>query len=175
MIIDLPGGRQSYDFDCGAKALQILMAYYGVDVREHDLLDELNSDNNGTRIEHMITVAEKYGFQVVAKYGTTLDEVKQFIDSGYPVIVLVQAWAERYMTLEDWREDNNDGHYVIVIGHYNDIIVFEDPASFRRTWLTEEEFTSRWHDVDPTTKERVESFAMVLQGKKPAPVMEHMD
>jgi predicted double-glycine peptidase len=40
-MIDLPGGRQTFDFDCGAKALQLVMAYYGLDVREDELMEEL--------------------------------------------------------------------------------------------------------------------------------------
>lgn len=178
MFIDLPGGRQTFDFDCGAKALQLVMAYYGLDIRQDQLLDELKSGNIGTRIHKMKEVAEKHGFQVVAKCGSTLEEVKRYVDSRHPVIVLVQAWAERYMTLEDWRENNDDGHYVIVIGYYGEIIVFEDPASFRKTWLTEEEFSVRWHDIDPVTKEQAINFMMVLQGKEPAPAhkqLEHMD
>jgi hypothetical protein len=70
------------------------------------------------------------------------------------------------------------GHYVIVIGYDNNIVVFEDPASFRKTWLTEGEFSVRWHDMDPVTDERIDRFAMVLHGKEPAPahkLMEHMD
>jgi predicted double-glycine peptidase len=100
------------------------------------------------------------------------------VDEKHPVIVLVQAWAERYMTLEDWKADNDDGHYVIVIGHHGGIIVFEDPSSFHRTWMTEEEFLARWHDVDPRTQQRLEHFGMVLLGKEPVPphkTFEHMD
>jgi len=134
MIIDLPGGRQAFDFDCGAKALQLVMAYYGIDVREDQLLNELKCSSNGTQIQHMKSVAEQHGFQTAAKCQSTLDEVKRYLDLGYPVIVLVQAWAERYMTLEDWRDDNDDGHYVIIVGYYSNIIVFEDPGSFRKTW-----------------------------------------
>jgi hypothetical protein len=100
----------------------------------------------------------------------SLETVKQYVDENHPVIVLVQAWAQRYMTLEDWKEDSDDGHYVIVIGHYGYIIVFQDPASFRRTWMTEEEFIARWHDVDPRTQEKFDRFAMVLLGKQPAKV-----
>lgn len=48
MIIDLPGGRQTFDFDCGAKALQLVMAYYGVDVREDVLLGELKCSSNSS-------------------------------------------------------------------------------------------------------------------------------
>lgn len=175
-MIDLPTGRQTYDFDCGAKALQIVMAYYGIDVREDELMEELKCDSDGVPVRNMISVAEKKGFQVVAKCELSLDTVRRYVDENHPVIVLVQAWAERYMTLKDWREDNEDGHYAIVVGYNGYAIVFEDPASFRKTWMTEEEFISRWHDVDPRTKERLDHFAMVLPGKQPArKVLEHMD
>jgi predicted double-glycine peptidase len=175
-MIDLPSGRQTFDFDCGAKALQLVMAYYGVDVREDELIKELEIDRYGVPAKNMISAAERKGFQVVAKCGFPLETVKQYVDENHPVIVLVQAWAERYMTLENWKEDNDDGHYVVVIGHHGYIIVFEDPASFRRTWMTEEELIVRWHDIDPRTQERLDHFAMVLLGKQPAKkVLEHMD
>jgi len=175
-MIDLPGGIQTFDFDCGAKALQLVMAYYGVSVRYDKLIEELGADRDGISVKNMIAVAEKKGFQVVAKIGFSLEAVKQYIDQNHPVIVLVQAWAEKYMTLKDWKEDNDDGHYVVVIGHDGHIIIFEDPSSFRRTWMTEEEFIARWHDVDPRTKERLDNFGMVLLGKKPVrKVLEHMD
>jgi len=175
-MINLPSGRQTFDFDCGAKALQLVMAYYGVDAREDELMEELRCDIEGVPAQNMISVAEKKGFRVVAKCGFSLAEIKQLVDAKHPVIVLVQAWADRYMTLEDWREDNEHGHYVIVIGYHGYAIVFEDPASFRRTWMTEEEFIVRWHDVDPRTKEKLDHFAMVLLGKEPArKVLEHMD
>jgi ABC-type bacteriocin/lantibiotic exporter with double-glycine peptidase domain len=176
VVIDLPTGRQTFDFDCGAKALQIVMAYYGVDVREDELLQELQCDQHGTPLENMIYVAEKYGFQVAASNGVSLDTVKQYLDAKHPVIVVVQAWAQRYMTLEDWKVDYDDGHYVIVIGYDDRIIIFEDPASFRRTWMTEEEFLVRWHDIDPRTQQKFEHFAMVLLGKQPAgKALEHLD
>lgn len=175
-MIDLMIGRQTFDFDCGAKALQIVMAYYGVDAREDELIKELECDDNGTPTNNMIAAAGKRGFKVIAHSGWSLEAVKEYVDNGYPVIVLVQAWAERYMTLEDWKNDNDDGHYVIVIGYRGNIIVFEDPSSFRRTWMTEEEFVARWHDIDPRTREKLENFAMVLLGKQPAPkALEHMD
>jgi len=177
-MIDLPGGIQTFDFDCGAKALQLVMAYYGVEVREDRLIKALAADSKGTPVKNMIAVAEKNGFQVVAKSGFTLETVKQYVDQNHPVIVLVQAWAERYMTLEDWKKDDGDGHYVVVIGYEGYIIIFEDPSSLRRTWMTEEEFIARWHDVDPRTKERLDNFGMVLFGKEPVPagkVLEHMD
>ena len=136
-MIDLPIGRQTFDFDCGAKALQLIMAYYGIDIREDELIKKLKTDKYGTSVKNMISVAKKKGFQIFAKSGVSVETLKKYIDENHPVIVLVQAWAERYMTLEDWKEDIEDGHYVIIIGYSDNIIVFEDPASFRRTWMTE--------------------------------------
>ena len=98
------------------------------------------------------------------------------VDAGDPVIVLLQAWTDRYMTIEDWRSDYEDGHYAIVIGFAKRVLLFEDPASFRRTWLTEREFLARWHDRDTRTNETLEHFGMVLLGRDPvAKTPKHMD
>ncbi|MBN1366462.1 MAG: C39 family peptidase [Dehalococcoidales bacterium] len=177
-MIDLPSGRQSYDYDCGVKALQLVLAYYGMEYTEGKLLKALKSDDNGTSINNIVSFAEKHGFQTISRTGWTLDEIKLYVDKKHPVIVLVQAWADKYMTLDDWRASNEHGHYVIFIGYYDNIIVFEDPASFRKTWLTKEEFLVRWHDVDPKTKAPLEHFGLILLGKDPAPIhkgMEHMN
>ncbi|PKN04375.1 MAG: hypothetical protein CVU74_07175, partial [Deltaproteobacteria bacterium HGW-Deltaproteobacteria-9] len=112
------------------------------------------------------------------KSGTqwSLNQVKQYVDTGTPVIVLLQAWAERYMTIDDWRRDWDNGHYAIVIGLNKDVLLFEDPATIRRTWLREREFLARWHDIDMRTAEKYEHFGMVLLGKQPAKLsLEHMD
>ena len=175
-IINLHIGRQTFDFDCGAKALQTVMAYYGIEIREDELIKELGTGKDGTSVANMKSVAKSKGFQVKAKDGWSLEEVKRTVDGGQPVIVLLQAWAERYMSLEEWRTDYDDGHYAIVIGHANGIVVFEDPSSFRRTWLTEDEFLVRWHDMDRRTGEKFEHFGMVLLGKAPTgQTIEHMD
>jgi len=175
-MINLRIGRQTFDFDCGAKALQIVMEYYGVEIREDELLRELGTDEEGTSYLSMIALAEKQGFQVLAAHGVSLAELKSFIDQGYPVIVILQAWADRYMTLADWSASYDHGHYAIVVDYQDHVIVFEDPASIRRTWLSEREFLARWHDVAPRTHEKLKHFAMVLTGKEPvARQPEHMD
>lgn len=175
-MINLRIGRQTFNFDCGSKALQLVMEYYGVEMREDELMRELGTGKDGTNYVNMIKVAEKNGFKVFASNGVSLEQLKQFVDQGYPVIVIVQAWADRYMTLEDWKSSFDNGHYAVVIGYQDHIIIFEDPSSIHRTWMSEEEFLTRWHDIDLNTYERVDHFAMVLMGKQPASrVPEHMD
>lgn len=167
-IIDLHGGRQTFDFDCGAQALQVLLAYYGVEIRGDKLMTALGTGPHGTPLSRMIAFSTSHGFQVVAGTGWTLGKVKRLVDEGHPVIVLLQAWADRFMTIEDWRNNFEDRHYAIIIGYAQGVLLFEDPASFRRTWLREREFLARWHDRDPATGEVLERFGMVLLGKAPA-------
>jgi ABC-type bacteriocin/lantibiotic exporter with double-glycine peptidase domain len=166
-LLDLNIGRQTFDCDCGAKALQLVMAYYGVDIRLGELLEKLGTDEMGTSVQKMIDVAGEMGFEVLAREGWSLEEVKVLIDDGRPFIVLLQAWAERQMTLEEWRKDYEDGYYAVVIGYTRGLLIFEDPASFRRTWLSEEEFLARWHDKSPETGEVHDRFGMVLLGREP--------
>jgi predicted double-glycine peptidase len=146
-MINLHISRQTFDFDCGAKALQTVMAYYGIDIREDELIKELGTGKDGTRVDKIISFAEERGFRVEARQGWTLRDVKHYIDKGHPVI-----------------------------GHARGVLLFEDPASFRRTWLREYEFLARWHDLDSDRNQKYEQFGMVLLGREPmVHVPEHMD
>jgi ABC-type bacteriocin/lantibiotic exporter with double-glycine peptidase domain len=176
-MIDLHIGKQVYDYDCGVQALLNVMTYYGVEVDRDELMQVLGTtEEGGTPPQAMIAAAQNYGFEVKAGTQWSLNQVKQYVDAGTPVIVLLQAWADHYMTLDDWRRDWDNGHYAIVIGLNKDVLLFEDPATIRRTWLREREFLARWHDIDTKTSEKYEHFGMVLLGKQPAKLsLEHMD
>ncbi|MCK7507126.1 MAG: N-formylglutamate amidohydrolase [Desulfobacterales bacterium] len=176
-MIDLHIGKQVYDYDCGVQALQTVMTYYGVEMDRDELMRTLGTtEEGGTPPQAMIAAAQSYDFEVKSGTQWSLNQLKQYVDAGTPVIVLLQAWADRYMTLDDWRRDWDNGHYAIVIGVNKDVLLFEDPATIRRTWLREREFLARWHDMDTKTGEKYEHFGMVLLGKQPAKLsLEHMD
>lgn len=175
-MIDLHIGRQRYDYDCGPQALESVIHYYGMDIRGDKLMKALGTSEEGTTPQAMIRVAESYGFQVKAGMHWSIKQVRQYVEAGTPVIVLLQAWADRYMTIEDWRRDWDDGHYAIIIGLHKDVLLFEDPSSIRRTWLREREFLARWHDMNPRTGEKYEHFGMVLLGRPPSDLsLQHMD
>jgi predicted double-glycine peptidase len=126
-MIDLHLGKQIYDYDCGVQALQTVMTYYGVETDRDELMQTLGTtEESGTPPKAMIAAAQHYGFEVKSGTQWSLNQVKQFVDAGTPVIVLLQAWADRYMTLDDWRRDWDNGHYAIVIGLNKDVLLFED-------------------------------------------------
>lgn len=167
-IIELNNLRQTFDFDCGVKALQGVLAYYGVEERADGLIEQLNADPElGTSLASIIAVAESHGFEVQAGTNWTLEDLKHHLDNSRPVIVLLQAWADRHLTLKEWRENYQDGHYVVVVGYDGPVLYFEDPASFHRIWLRENEFAARWHDMDPITGEKLQRVGIVLLGKEP--------
>lgn len=55
----LPKLRQTYPFDCGAKALQSVLAYYGVFVREDKIIKLAKTNKDGTNIKGLIDVIKK--------------------------------------------------------------------------------------------------------------------
>ena len=167
-IIELSNLRQTFDFDCGVKALQGVLAYYGVEERADKLIEELGADPElGTSLASIISLAERKGFTVEAGANWTLEMLKQHLDKGRPVIVVLQAWADRQLTLKEWRENYEDGHYVVVVGYDGPVLYFENPASFHRIWLRENEFVARWHDMDPITGEKLHRVGIALLGKEP--------
>jgi predicted double-glycine peptidase len=58
-MINLRIGRQTFDFDCGVKALEMVFEYYGVDMRPDQLMKALKAKENGTSYTNMIELAKK--------------------------------------------------------------------------------------------------------------------
>lgn len=65
----------------------------------------------------------------------------------------------------NWEKELNYGHYAVAIGFTKDKIIFQDPSSFKRTYLLYEELSKRWHDVD-TSGKRYFNHGIAIFGKK---------
>jgi predicted double-glycine peptidase len=156
-LIRVPLMRQSTDYTCGVAALQALLAYYGQDVRE-DVLSKalLAEQKNGTRYKHIAKYATQHGLSVNIQKGMSLEQLKQSIQSGHPVLCLIQAWPDRKTNFaNDW----NDGHYVVAVGFDDQKFVFMDPSTAGHyAYIPIAEFEQRWHDIDG--KEKLNHFGM---------------
>jgi hypothetical protein len=66
---------------------------------------------------------------------------------------MLQAWRnEDYELREDarYRNDWDDGHWIVAIGYDQDGVYFEDPSlAAIRGFLFYDELLVRWHDVGP--------------------------
>ena len=162
--IILPKLHQTYGYDCGAKALQSVLTYYGIEMREDFIIKDAKTSKKGTSIKGIIKVAEKYGLKTVSKE-MSLKEIKKYINKKTPVILLLQAWAEKKVT--NWEKDWADGHYVVAVGYTQDKVLFEDPSSFSLTYLKYNELEKRWHDIDSRNGKKYYHHGIAVFGKKP--------
>jgi len=168
VCIDFPELRQTYNFDCGASALQQVLCYYGVEEREDNLMKQLKTvtteqQEHGTKLSNLKKVAEYYGLDAEVKKNMKIDDLKKLIDDKTPVILLIQAWRD-FSVNKEWKKDFSDGHYVSCIGYDDRCLYFEDPSSFTRTYLSYEELEERWHDVDDDNKTKIYNTGVIIYG-----------
>jgi predicted double-glycine peptidase len=121
-----------------------VLAYYGLDVREEWIMNLAQTTTDGTSFSGILKVFDYYGFEV-ENGPMTPATLREAVDHKYPTIISLQAYRDAYTP---WSEDWIDGHYVVAIGYDDTRIYFEDPSSYKRTWLAEPELLERWHDDD---------------------------
>ena len=172
IIKNFPELRQAYEYDCGATALQSILIYYGFDMREGKIIKMAKTNKEGTKPEEILKVLKKFKLKAKLITPLSLEDLKKFLDNGWPVIILLQAWANK---AKDYSKDWSDGHYAIAIGYDNKKIYFEDPASIRRTYLSYKELLERWHDCRQLNK-KYYNLGIVIQEKRKIKIkLEHMD
>jgi uncharacterized protein len=148
-ILDFPTTRQSFDYSCGPGAVQAVMAYYGMDFRESQLIDSLQTDkDDGTFIKDIVKFFNSQGLSTEVKENMTISELFSYIDKNIPVIVLIQAWGSETDFMNNYTNSWNEGHFVVAIGYTNKEVLFSDPALFNTGYIPIPEFSDRWHDYD---------------------------
>lgn len=164
ILLDFPELRQTYNYDCGAIALEAVLAYYGIEVREELILKCAKTTKKyGTSVDRVVKTIKKYGLDYHSKT-MTIVELKEYIAKKIPVILLLQAWTTRKNI--NWQSDNSDEHYVVAIGYDKNNIYFEDPYSFKHTFLSNSELMNRWHDIGENEKQFM-NHGIAVFGKKP--------
>jgi len=161
-IIKFPELRQSFDYDCGAKATEAVLAYYGIDAQEDKIIEVAGTNKNGTPLKGIVNAAEFYGLSANIEK-MTIDALKMYLDHDVPVIILLQAWAQKKDV--DWENDWMDGHYVVAIGYDDNHVYFEDPYSVLRTFLAFDELLKRWHDIDSSENKKYVDLGIIIHGQ----------
>lgn len=153
-LIHVPITRQATEYTCGAAALASVLHWIDADLdfTEDKLAQDLKSDRvHGTRIADIESFAAKKGLYVSWRDGWTLGDLEKSIKAGNPVLVLIQAY--RRSPAVKWRDDWDDGHYVVVNGIDSRNVYMMDPSNRGSyTFIPREEFVERWHDVDVEQK-----------------------
>ncbi|MDP4223798.1 MAG: C39 family peptidase [Bacteroidota bacterium] len=167
-VFDFPNTRQSFDYSCGPGAVQAVMAYYGKEFRESELIDLLKTDKtDGTLVKEIVRFLNSQGLSVDVKEHMTKDELLRYVDKKIPVITLIQAWGSEADFNNHYKETWNDGHFVVVIGYTRNDVICSDPALFKKGYIPLQEFIDRWHDYDEG-ETKTYQLGLAVYGMKPA-------
>ena len=165
-LIRVPLTRQGTDHTCGVASFQSVLAYYGESVREDNLGKAVKVTDEGTSWQNIKAYALKQGFNVDVRLNMTLNDLKKLLAEHKPVMLAIQAWADKPV---DYKNDWNDGHWVVAIGYDNDNIYFMDPSTLGNyTFIPTLEFLNRWHDTDIDGITKLGHFGMCINKDKPA-------
>jgi ABC-type bacteriocin/lantibiotic exporter with double-glycine peptidase domain len=173
-VIDLPDTRQTYPYDCGAKASQTILAYYGHDVREDKILKFLGTTEDGTNVKNIVKLFKRFGLHTIEGQ-LTVEGLREAIDKGWPVLMPIQAWVDDLLGV-DWSTAKDEGHYVVAIGYREGDIIFEDPAAFKKQYLPVDELEQRWHDFD-SEGGKYDHYGIIVKGdpEYSSTQVEHME
>ena len=174
VLLPVPDVRQSTEYSCGATALQAVLGYYGIDVREAVLMGKLHCvPKQGTRPESIERVARAYGLQAELRQHVTLADLQKELDLGRPVIVDAQAWRKKKELKLPWSDVWESGHYLVAIGMDADNLYVEDPSLLgSRGMIPRSQFVERWHDYETGrhgSRQNFHQAAIFFRGRKPAP------
>ena len=162
--------RQTTEYSCGASALQSVLAYWGKDVEECELMKLMGTtEEEGTYPEKIANAARSLGFEAEVRQGLTLDEVQALTANGDPMIALGQVW--RGAKSGPLGEDFNAGHYFSVLGVDAENVYTQDPYVRNcKAFVPRAMFEERWHHVmgnDTKRNPRLEHLGIVIRGKEP--------
>lgn len=161
-LLDFPQLRQSFEYNCGSKALQGVLIYYGIEVREESIMKDANTCHGvGTLICGIESVINKYKLQYDSRV-MTVEDIEKHLNQKNPVLILLQAWGDNNPDYENYYED---GHWVVAIGYDKNNIYFEDPYAFKRTFLSKDELMGRWHAKQED--KIIKNHAIAIFGKNP--------
>jgi len=120
-------------YQCGPASLAGLMNYWKINVTPDDIAKEIYSKSaKGTLNIDMVIYPQKKGL-TAEQYLGGMKDLKKNIDSGYPLIVLVDYgfWVVRA------------DHFMVVVG-YNENGVIVNSGKDKGKFIPEEDFIKTW-------------------------------
>ncbi|MDO8183736.1 MAG: C39 family peptidase [bacterium] len=140
MKLAIPHRRQLNDYMCGPATLQMVLAFLGEQKTQRKIRKLMKASprelkSHGMDNYKMVRGIQRAGFYAYVNEDSNINELKSFINQGYPVVV-------NYI-----EPSNDDGHFAVVKG-YNSLlrtIVLNDPWNGDDFILSEKQFLIRWH------------------------------
>ncbi|GAB4409544.1 MAG: C39 family peptidase [Thermodesulfovibrionales bacterium] len=133
VIIDKVPFYPQEDYQCGPSSLAAVLNYHGVAVRPEDIARDIYSGSaRGTLNIEMVFYSQKMGLNA-SQYSGGLDDLRENINSGHPLIVLVDYGFSLFQV----------NHFMVVIG-YNDDGVIVNSGKEEKKFIPERDFMRAW-------------------------------
>ena len=161
-FIPMPALRQYGGYTCGAACVQMLMNWlypYEADLNLSQYEALLGTTpEDGTPPDAILAFLRESGVTFDASQGMTLDQLRECLGKGQPVLMALQAWS----SAEDGSYNVDDpatadtylaeGHWVICVGYGQSgdqpFFIFNDPACVGHALINAAELERRWIDRD---------------------------
>jgi predicted double-glycine peptidase len=168
LLEEFPNIRQDFGYDCGPTCMQMILVYYGIELRLDKLILKIPNSKEikkcGTPPEDVVKTFKLFNIKAEIKENQTEDDIKKYLDKGKPVMLVLQAYSDKENP--NYKKDWKDGHYVVSIGYNNEHFIFADPSSFEKTYLTYEELKGRWHDVSKNEEKYINTMIVIHGGNE---------
>jgi predicted double-glycine peptidase len=121
------------EYQCGPASLAGVLNYWGVRGTPEQVAKEVFSSSvKGTLTLDMVLYAQKKGMDATL-YAGTMEDLKKNIDSGFPVIVLVDYGVSLYQA----------NHFMVVIG-YSENGILANSGRVQNKFIPEKDFLRTW-------------------------------
>ena len=169
--LPVPLVPQATSYSCGAASLMAVMEYWTVfEAPETTLYGPLGTTPKDGTEEHAIAkVAQQYGLRAEVRENLGLQDLRDALKDGTTVIVDLQAWTDKTGTI-DWKNDWEDGHYVVLVAMDAEYAYFSDPSAHGAyAYLPQPELLERWHDYDGSDAHprHFQGLAVFIHGNQP--------
>ena len=150
-MINIPYYEQKTDYTCGPACLKMVFEHLGQKTTKRELAAFMNTTSEaGTHTDEMPRAARAHGLSAFTKKGASVEDIKDFIRRGIPVIVdYVEPEAE-------------DRHFAVAIGFDDETLVLNDPWHGEGFRLQIGEFERRWADL----RNRYQKWFMAVYGEE---------
>lgn len=143
-ILPVRNYRQMMAGTCGFASLKILLDYLRFDIEEEKLI-ELSGLNpeDGIDSDYLVELVNHLGFQCYSVVDMAVEQVKNLINNGQPIIVNYQSPDEGQPT------SVYDGHYSVLCGYSDSKFVLSDPAEdegYREIYISK--FLEQWYEIE---------------------------
>ena len=124
-------------YQCGPASLAGVLNYWGVAVTPDEVARNIFSASaRGTLTIDMVLYAQQKGLSA-EQYKGSLENLKQNIDSGLPVVVLVDYGGALYQM----------NHFMVIIG-YNEYGILANSGKDNEKFIPEDDFLKSWEKTN---------------------------